>query len=84
MSKAPPPSVKDKSAEAKVFDWRVPIRVGSGRAAIVGTLYWKPEDSGAPTGAFVALGAFCVLVAIVVVVVRRRRRVVAGKHVGAW
>ena len=84
MSKALPTEVKDKKKETKIFDWRVPIRVGPKHAAITGTLYWKPDDSSAPVAAFVALGGFCVLVGIVVVAVRARRRRVSVKEVDAW
>src|SRR6185295_14068239 len=83
MSKALPTEVKDKKKETKIFDWRVPIRVGPKHAAITGTLYWKPDDSSAPVAAFVALGGFCVLVGIVVVAVRGRRRRVSVKEVDA-
>ena len=51
-----PPQVKDEDKRTKVFDWRVPIRVGSQPAQLTGTLFWQPATaSGVPTAAIVAL-----------------------------
>jgi hypothetical protein len=77
MSPATPPQVKDKDKRTKIFDWQVPIKVGSRSATIEGELYWVPEEgTKTPVAAIVAL----VLVAIgggaFVLVVRRRRRTV--------
>src|SRR5207244_4937065 len=74
MSKALPPEVKNKGVRTKIFNWRVPIRVGSKPVAIAGTLYWQPSNSSASIGAFVALGVFCVLAMALVLIVRTRRR----------
>ena len=53
-----PPQVKDEEKRTKVFDWRVPVTVGSQRASLAGTLFWQPaESSGVPAAAIVALVA---------------------------
>ena len=51
-----PPQVKDEDKRTKVFDWRVPIKVGARPAALAGTLFWQPASRrGVPTAAIVAL-----------------------------
>jgi hypothetical protein len=85
MSKSLPPEVKDKKAKTKIFNWRVPIEVGGKPASLTGTLYWDPENSTAPVGAFIGLGAFCVLAIGFVLVVRtRRRRPIVHKKGEVW
>lgn len=73
MSPVTPPQVTDKAKRTKIFDWRVPITVGTEPGAIEGELLWVPESSKAPTGAFVALAVVVVLSLLLVLVVRRRR-----------
>jgi hypothetical protein len=73
MSPVTPPIVKDKSKRTLVFDWEVPISVGSQKGAIHGQLYWVPESSKAPTGAIVAFVAIIALALAFVLVVRRHR-----------
>ena len=69
-----PPQVKDKDKRTKVFDWRVPIEVGSERAALTGSLFWVPSSGGGvPTAAIVAL-AVLVLLSVVLFVATRRVR----------
>ena len=74
MSPVTPPEVKDTGKRTKIFDWSVPIAVGSRRGAIRGELFWVPESSKAPTAAIVALVAIVIGAALLVLVVRRRRR----------
>ena len=74
MSPVKPPQVKDTGRRTKIFDWSVPIRVGSRPGAIKGELFWVPEGSKAPVGAFIALALIVLFAAIAVVLVRRRRR----------
>ena len=75
MSPVPPAQVKDKSKRTKIFDWQVPIQVGTRMGAVDGQLFWVPEE-----GTKTPIAAILVLVAIVlagvafVVFVRRRRR----------
>ncbi len=84
-TKVPPPQVSDADARSKVFDWRVPLRVGAREGAIAGTLFWTPEDSGGPpVGAIVGLAAVVLAGAATVVVVRRRRRDGEGEEREAW
>jgi hypothetical protein len=86
MSKnAIPPQVKDKSVRTKVFDWSVPIRVGSRRARLTGTLFWQPlRASGVPTAAIVALALLVVATAVLFVVTRRRRPPRAARLRRGW
>ena len=69
-----PPQVKDQDKRTKVFDWSVPIRVGSRPARLTGTLFWQPATaSGVPTAAIVALVGLAVLTLALFVLTRRRR-----------
>lgn len=75
MSKdATPPQVKDEDKRTKVFDWRVPIEVGSERAAVTGTLFWTPSSGGGiPGGAIVALVVLVLLTVGLFLLTRRAR-----------
>jgi hypothetical protein len=77
MAKGIPVAVKDTKLRTKVFDWRVPVKVGPRDGAISGTLWWQPPSGGAPVAAFVAFGALALL-AVGAVLVARRRRAGAG------
>jgi hypothetical protein len=80
MSPVVPPQVKDQAKLTKIFDWQVPIQVGSRPGAIAGELFWvPPSGSKTPTGAIVALAAIVVLAIASVLFVRRRR---AGTPLG--
>lgn len=74
MSPVTPPQVKDTGKRTKIFDWSVPIRIGSQPGAIDGELFWVPENSNAPAGAIGAGVAIVIAGALLVIVVRRRRR----------
>jgi hypothetical protein len=75
--------VKDEDKRTKVFDWRVPIRAGSDRASLAGTLFWQPASaSGVPTAAIIALVALVVATLVLFAVARRRRAGGRGRH--AW
>ncbi len=82
MSPVTPPEVKDTSKRTKIFDWTVPIKVGTQPGAIRGELFWVPENSSASTGAIVA-GILIVLAGLALVVVVRRRRARGGPPEGA-
>jgi len=73
MSPATPPQVTGKGKRTKIFDWRVPIAVGTQRGAIDGQLFWVPNSSKAPTTAIVALIVIVALALAFVFFVRRRR-----------
>jgi hypothetical protein len=74
MSPVPPPQVKDRGRRTKIFDWRVPIQVGSQPATVDGQLFWVPEEgTRTPTGAIVALAAIVALSLGLVLFIRRRR-----------
>ncbi len=74
MSPVLPPQVKDRGKRTKIFDWRVPIQVGSSKGAVNGQLFWTPEaGSKTPVGAIVAFVVIVLLGLLLVVVVRRRR-----------
>jgi len=74
MSPVTPPQVKDTSKRTKIFNWSVPIKVGTQSGVIDGQLFWVPESSKAPTGAIAALVAIVILSVAFVIFVRRRRR----------
>lgn len=73
MSPLTPPQVKDKSKRTLIFDWQVPIRVGTQAGAVDGQLFWTPESSHAPI-AVIVLGVAIVLLGLAFVVFVRRRR----------
>jgi hypothetical protein len=74
MSPALPPQVKDESKRTKIFDWQVPIRVGTEPGTIDGQLLWVPQGhSKAPLAAIVAL-AVIALAGLALVLFTRRRR----------
>jgi hypothetical protein len=81
MSPIPPPQVKHKSKRTLIFDWQVPIAVGSQKGAISGQLFWTPENSKAPLGVIV-LGIAIVVVGLLFVVFVRRRRARAAIGAG--
>jgi hypothetical protein len=69
-----PPQVKDEDKRTKVFDWRVPIVVGTQPAAITGGLFWEPSSGGGiPALAIVALGVLVLMTAVLFVLSRRAR-----------
>jgi hypothetical protein len=73
MSPIAPPEVKDKSKRTFIFDWSVPIMVGTRRGSIDGELYWVPESSKASTAAIAVFVALIALALGFAVYVRRRR-----------
>ena len=72
-SPAIPPEVKDKSKRTLIFNWSIPIQVGSTRGAIAGQLFWEPENSKAPL-ALIIVGVVIVLGGLLLVLIVRRRR----------
>jgi hypothetical protein len=79
MSPLTPPEVKDRSKLTLVFDWQVPIEVGTRKGAISGQLYWTPESSKASIAVIVLGVAIAVAGLLFVLFVRRRRaRTAAG------
>jgi hypothetical protein len=84
MSPALPPEVKDKGKRTKIFDWRVPIKVGTTPGTVDGQLFWVPEEGAkTPLAAIVALVVVVLAGLALVFVVRRRRRRRAGGPPGA-
>ena len=73
MGRNVPQQVTDESKRTKVFDWSVPVRAQSTTGAIRGQLFWRGADSGAPVGAYAALGVLVLLGGGSVLLVRRRR-----------
>jgi len=73
-SPAVPPQVKDRGKRTLIFDWKIPIEVGSQPGAVRGQLFWVPESSSVSVAA-IAVGAAIVLAGLAfVALVRRRRR----------
>lgn len=74
MSPVTPPEVKNTGKRTKIFNWTVPIRIGTQPGAIHGELFWVPQsDTSTPTAAIVAL-VLIVLAGVATVLVVRRRR----------
>ncbi len=73
MSPVPPAQVRNKSKRTLIFDWQVPIAVGTAKGAIDGQLFWTPESSKAPL-AVIILGVAIVVAGLVFVLFVRRRR----------
>jgi hypothetical protein len=74
MAHTVPPQVKDEDKRTKVFDWKVPVRVGDRSAAIGGSLIWVGKPGGGfPLVAGISLAAAVLGGLVLVVVVRRRR-----------
>ncbi len=73
MSPVLPPQVKNKAKRTKIFDWQVPIEVGTQQATVTGELFWIPARTGAPAAAIPVLLALIVLGLLFVLFVRRRR-----------
>jgi MYXO-CTERM domain-containing protein len=74
MSAIPPKQVTDKTKRTKVFDWKVPVQVGSTKGSVDGTLFWAGTGGGgAPVGAYGGLAAIALLGVGAVFFVRRRR-----------
>jgi hypothetical protein len=83
MSPVKPPGVTNEGKRTKIFNWSVPIRVGTQSGTIKGELFWVPQSSKAPVGAIVALIVIVLLAAAFVFVVRRHRaRSVSGTGMG--
>ncbi len=82
MSPLTPTEVKNKSKLTLIFDWQVPIEVGTRKGAIAGQLLWTPESSKTPTAAIV-LGVLIVLAGLAFVLFVRRRRARAAGAGGA-
>jgi hypothetical protein len=79
-----PAAVRDPQQRTKVFDWKVPIRVGDRQGGVTGTLTWngRPDD-GFPIAAAAALAAVALGGLLLVAIVRRRRRRDGGDAAGA-
>jgi len=74
MSPAIPPEVKNKSKLTKIFNWQVPIKVGSAPAMINGQLFWVPEEgTRTPPWAVIALVLISLSGGLFVLIVRRGR-----------
>jgi LPXTG-motif cell wall-anchored protein len=69
-----PPQVKDKGKRTLIFNWRVPIVVGSRQGAVTGQLYWVPATSKTPVAAIIVGVAIALAGLAFVAFVRRRRR----------
>jgi hypothetical protein len=84
MSRTVPPQVEDKSTETKVFDYEIPIELGSRRGAIEGTLTWVGEDSGFPIAPFIGLAIVAALGTGAVAVRRSRGGKGEPDESGGW
>jgi hypothetical protein len=73
MSPQLPPQVKDRDKRTLIFNWQVPIAVGTEKGNVDGQLFWAPETSSAPLAAILA-GVGIVLLGVLLVLFTRRRR----------
>jgi hypothetical protein len=73
MAHVLPPQVKDKHKKTKIFDYKIPLSVGSQPTGILGTLFWAGQPKGFPVAAIIALIAAALLGLAFVLFVRRRR-----------
>ncbi len=88
MSTIAPKQVTDKTKRTKVFDWKVPLQVGTTNASVDGTLFWAGTGGGGtPVGAYAGLALIALIGLGAVVVVRRRRGAdapVGAAEIEAW
>lgn len=73
LSPVPPAWVKHMSKRTLIFDWKIPIAVGSVKGAIDGQLFWTPESSKAPL-AVIILGVVIIVGGLLFVVFVQRGR----------
>jgi hypothetical protein len=78
MSPVTPPQVKDKSKTTKIFDWKVPFRVGSQPGTVYGNLYWIGNKGGFPIWALISL--IIVVPAGLIAAYLAQRRRLSGEH----
>jgi hypothetical protein len=75
MERGTPPQVKDEAKRTKIFDWSVPLTVGSAQAQALGTLEWVPDsDSGPSPLMFVGAGLLGLLIGAGAYLLVRRQR----------
>ena len=77
MSPTVPPEVKNKSKRTLIFNWQVPIQVGTAKGTVNGNLFWTPENSKASI-AVIVLGVVIVVLGLLFVIFVQRRRARAG------
>jgi hypothetical protein len=75
MSEGRPPQVTNPDARTKVFDWQIPVEVGSQTATISGDLFWVPvSGGGVPIAVIIGLVALALAVGAGAFLVLRRGR----------
>ena len=67
-----PPQVTNRSRRTKVFDWTVPISVGTKPAAIQGELVWVPEEDWEPLALLAGVAGLLAIIAVIILLIRRR------------
>ena len=72
-----PPQVKDRSRRTLIFDWTLPIEVGSVKGTVAGQLFWVPDGSKEPLGV-ILLGVAILVAGLLFVIFVRRRRAAGG------
>ena len=84
MEKGTPPQVKDEGTRTKIFDWRVPMTIGTAQVNALGTLEWVPEESSSSsTGLLIGLAAAgAIALAALAFLLGRRRGQTTAKSPG--
>ena len=74
-----PPQVTNRAKRTKIFDWSVPISVGTERGAVDGELEWVPDEDWTPLVVFGGLIVVVIAGAALVLFRRRRNRRATGR-----
>jgi hypothetical protein len=71
----PPPQARGKEGATRISDWNVPLRVGSERVLVRGSLFWDPESSsdGFPVAIAAAVAGGLILLGLLAFLWLRRR-----------
>jgi hypothetical protein len=64
MSPEPPVAVVNLKQRKKIFDWRVPLEIGSKSGSIDGTLYWAGSPKAPPLASIAVFGISAIVIVI--------------------
>lgn len=72
MSPTPPKNVDGVKGRKKIFDWKIPLRVGGTPAAVDGTLWWVGQPAAPQTVSYIVFASSAIVVLISGIVLYRR------------